>query len=184
MKASELKRGMIIKEGNDFLIVVDIDHKTPGNLRAIYQATLKSILAGKTLNRRFSPSDTVEKADLEAKQAQYLFKDHSGYHFMDMENYETLVLGEDLIGPTKDYLKENLEVQLMYYEHRPVTVELPVSLALKIVESAPGAKGDTSGRAMKPAKLETGLTINVPLFIEEGETILVDTRTGEYLGRA
>jgi elongation factor P len=184
MKASELKRGMIIKEGNDFLIVVDMEHRTPGNLRAIYQATMRGILSGKMINRRFSPSDTVEKADLEARQAQYLFKDHSGYHFMDMENYETLVLGEDLIGPTKDYLKENLEVQLMYYEHRPVTVELPVSLALRIVESSPGAKGDTSGRALKPAKLETGLTINVPLFIEEGETILIDTRTGEYLGRA
>lgn len=184
MKASELKRGMIIKEGNDFLIVVDMDHKTPGNLRAIYQATLKGILSGKTLNRRFSPSDSVEKADFDAKQAQYLYKDHSGYHFMDMENYEALVIGEDLMGPAKDYLKENLEVKVLYYEHRPVTVELPVSIPLKIVESSPGIKGDTTGRAMKIAKLETGLEVNVPLFIEEGETILIDTRTGEYLGRA
>ena len=90
MKASELKRGMIIKDGNDFLMVVEMDHKTPGNLRAIYQATFKSILGDKIVNRRFSPSDTVEKADLEAKQGQYLYKDHSGYHFMDMANYETL----------------------------------------------------------------------------------------------
>lgn len=184
MKASELKRGMIIKDGNDFLMVVEMDHKTPGNLRAIYQATLKSILAGKTVNRRFSPSDTVEKADFDAKQAQYLYKDHAGYHFMDMANYETLVLGEDLMGPAKDYLKENLEVKVLYYEHRPITIELPVSIPLKIVESSPGIKGDTTGRAMKSAKLETGLEVNVPLFIEEGETILVDTRTGEYLGRA
>jgi elongation factor P len=184
MKASELKRGMIIKEGNDFLIVVDMEHRTPGNLRAIYQATLKSILSSKMINRRFSPTDTVEKADLEAKQAQYLYKDHAGYHFMDMASYETLVLNEDLVGPTKDYLKENLEVQVMYYEHRPVTLELPVSIPLKIVESSPGIKGDTTGRATKPAKLETGLEISVPLFINEGETVLVDTRTGEYLGRA
>jgi elongation factor P len=184
MKASELKRGMIIKEGNDFLIVVDMEHRTPGNLRAIYQATLKSILSSKMINRRFSPTDTVEKADLEAKQAQYLYKDHAGYHFMDMASYETLVLNEDLVGPTKDYLKENLEVQVMYYEHRPVTLELPVSIPLKIVESSPGIKGDTTGRATKPAKLETGLEISVPLFISEGETVLVDTRTGEYLGRA
>jgi len=175
---------MIIKEGNDFLIVVDMEHRTPGNLRAIYQATLKSILSSKMINRRFSPTDTVEKADLEAKQAQYLYKDHAGYHFMDMASYETLVLNEDLVGPTKDYLKENLEVQVMYYEHRPVTLELPVSIPLKIVESSPGIKGDTTGRATKPAKLETGLEISVPLFISEGETVLVDTRTGEYLGRA
>ena len=184
MKASELKRGMIIKEGKDFLMVIEMDHKTPGNLRAIYQATFKSILGDKIVNKRFSPSDTVEKADLEAKQGQYLYKDHSGYHFMDMANYETLILGENLIGPNKDYLKENLEVKILYYDNHPVTVELPISLALKIVESSPGIKGDTTGRAMKTAKLETGLEINVPLFIVEGETILVDTRTGEYLGRA
>jgi elongation factor P len=184
MKASELKKGMIIKEGAEFYIVVDMDHKTPGNLRAIYQATLKGLLNPRIVNRRFSPSDTVEKADLEAKKMQYLYEDHAGFHFMDMETYESIALARDMVESSKDYLKENLEVQVLYYEHHPVTIELPVSVALKIVESAPGAKGDTSGRALKPAKLETGLTVNVPLFIDEGETILVDTRTGEYLGRA
>lgn len=184
MKASELKKGMIIKEGADFLIVVEMDHKTPGNLRAIYQATLKSLLSSKTLNRRFSPTDTVEKADLESKKVQYLYRDHSGYHFMDMETYETMTIGDDLVGDNYHYLKENQEAELLYYEHHPVTIELPVSVKLRIVESAPGVKGDTSGRAMKPAKLETGFTVNVPLFIEEGEVIVVDTRTGEYLGRA
>ena len=184
MKASELKRGMIIKDGGDFLVVVDMDHKTPGNLRAIYQATLKSILSSKIVNKRFSPSDSVEKADLESKKVQYLYKDHSGYNFMDMETYETLTVTDDMVGGGKDYLKENLEAELLYYEHNPVAIELPVSVSLKITNSAPGAKGDTSGRAMKPATLETGLTINVPLFIEEGEVVMVDTRTGEYLGRA
>jgi len=89
-----------------------------------------------------------------------------------------------MVGQGKDYLTENLEAQLLYYENNPVSIELPVSVKMKIIESAPGAKGDTSGKAMKPAKLETGITINVPLFIEEGETVIVDTRTGEYLGRA
>jgi len=184
VKASELKRGMIIKEGPDFLIVIDIEHRTPGNLRAIYQATLKNLISGKMVNKRFSPADVVDKADLESRKVQYLYKDHSGYNFMDMGSYETINLGEDLVGTAKDYLKENLEVEIDYYEHRPVTIEIPVSVSLKIVESAPGAKGDTSGKAMKPATLETGLVINVPLFIEEGEMVLVDTRTGEYLGRA
>ena len=184
MKASELKKGMIIKDGGEFFVAIEMEHRTPGNLRAIYQATLMNILTGKMLNKRYSPSDTVEKADLEGKKVQYLYRDHEGFHFMDMDNYESLTLNDEMVGSAKDYLKENLEVQLLYYEHKPVTIEIPVSVALKIVESAPGAKGDTSGKAMKPAKLETGITINVPLFIDEGETVLVDTRTGEYLGRA
>ena len=184
MKASELKKGMIIKEGADFFAVIEMEHRTPGNLRAIYQAIIKNILTGQTLNKRYSPTDTVEKADLESKKVQYLYHDHSGFHFMDMENYESLSISDDMVGSAKDFLKENLEVALLYHEHRPVTIEMPVSVALKIVESAPGAKGDTSGRAMKPAKLETGFTVNVPLFIDEGETVMVDTRTGQYLGRA
>jgi elongation factor P len=184
VKASELAKGMIIKEGRDFYIVVDIEHRTPGNLRAIYQTTLKNLLSEKTINRRYSPSDTVEKADLESKKVQYLFRDHSTFHFMDMETYETLVINEGMVGSGKDYLKENLEVKILYYEHHPVTIELPVSVDLKVKESSPGIRGDTSGKAMKPATLETGLKINVPLFVEEGETVKVDTRTGEYLGRA
>ena len=184
MKASELEKGMVIKDGNDFLAVVDIDHKTPGNLRAIYQVTFKNIIKGNIINRRFSPSDSVEKAELESKKFQYLYSDHSGYHFMDMESYESIALDRDLIGQNKDYLKENLEVLVLYNEHHPISVELPVSVGLKVVESAPGAKGDTSGKAMKPATLETGIVINVPLFIEEGEVVKVDTRNGQYLGRA
>ncbi len=184
MKASELKKGMIIKDGGDFYIVVEIEHRTPGNLRAIYQTTLKNILTGKMLNKRYSPTDSVEKADLESKKVQYLYRDHSGFNFMDMATYETVAVDSELVGKAKNYLKENLEVVLLYYEHHPISIELPVSVPLKITESSPGFRGDTSGKAMKPATLETGLTINVPLFIEEGETIMVDTRTGEYLERA
>ena len=184
MKASELKKGMMVKDGADFLYVIDMEHRTPGNLRAIYQATLKNLLTGKMVNKRYSPGDSVEKADLESKKVQYLYKDHEGCHFMDMTTYEGITLGEDLAGQSKDYLKEHLEVAILYYEHRPITLELPVSIALKITESAPGIRGDTSGKAMKTATLETGLKVNVPLFIEEGEIVLVDTRTGQYLGRA
>lgn len=184
MKASELKRGMIIKDGNEFYIVIEIEHRTPGNLRAIYQTTLKNLVNSKIANRRYSPTDVVEKADLESKKVQYLYRDHAGFHFMDMATYETMAIGEDMVGQSKDYLKENIEVELLYYEHRPVTIELPVSVDLKVTESSPGIRGDTTGKAMKPAVLETGLKINVPLFIEEGNIVKVDTRTGEYLGRA
>lgn len=184
MKASEIKRGMIIKDGGELFAVIDVEHRTPGNLRAIYQTTMKSLVSNKMINKRYSPADTVEKADLESKKTQYLYSDHSGFNFMDMENYESLTLSPEMVGKSKDYLKENLEVVILYYEHHPVTIEIPVSVSLKIVSSAPGAKGDTSGRAMKPATMETGLVVNVPLFIDEGETVMVDSRTGEYLGRA
>lgn len=184
MKASELKKGMMIREKDGFYVVVDIEHRTPGNLRAIYQTTLKNLISGKLINERYSPSDSVEKVDLESKKMQYLYKDSAGLHFMDMETFEAINLDEALVGEGKNYMKENLEVEVLYHEHCPVTVELPVSVSLKVVESAPGIKGDTSGKTIKPATLETGITVNVPLFIEEGETIMVDTRTGGYLGRA
>lgn len=184
MKASELKRGMMIDDGGSLYVVVEIEHRTPGNLRAIYQTTLKNLLDGKLVNKRYSPSDSVEKVDLESKKAQYLFHDHAGFHFMDMETYESIILGDDILSDIKNYLKENAEISLLYHDHKPVTAELPSSIDLKIIESAPGARGDTSGKAVKPAKLETGLVINVPLFIEEGEIVKVDTRTGAYLGRA
>jgi elongation factor P len=184
VKASELKKGMIITDEGGLWAVIEMDHKTPGNLRAIYQSTLKNIITNKIINKRFSPSDTVEQADLESKNVQYLYADHSGYHFMDNTTYESIALDTDLVGPAKDYLKENLEVEVLYHDNHPVSIALPISIALKITASAPGTRGDTSGRALKPATTETGLVINVPLFIEEGETVLVDTRTGEYLGRA
>ncbi len=184
MKASELKKGMVIKDGGEFFFVVSVEHRTPGNLRAIYQATLKHLVDGRIVNKRYSPSDIVEKVDLESKKAQYLFHDHSGFHFMDMETYETIVLGDDILAEIKAYLKENLEIVLLYHDNKAVSAEVPASIDLKVTESAPGIRGDTSGKAMKLAKLETGLTINVPLFIEEGDIVKVDTRSGVYLGRA
>jgi len=184
VKASELKKGMIIKEGNDFYMIVDMEHRTPGNLRAIYQATLKNLFNPKIVNRRYSPTDTVEKANLESKKVRYLFRDHAGFHFMDMETYDTLVISDEMVGDMKNYLRDDSEAELLYHEHKPLAVELPVNVSLKVIESAPGIKGDTSGKAVKPAKLETGLAINVPLFIEEGDIVKVDTRTGEYLERA
>ena len=150
----------------------------------LYQTTLKNLINARIISKRYSPTDAIEKADLESKKAQYLFRDHSGSHFMDMETYDTIVLGDDMAGQSKDFLKENIAVEILYYEHRPVTIELPTSVDLKVTESAPGIRGDTSGKAMKPATLGTGVKVQVPLFVEEGDTVKVDTRTCEYLGRA
>jgi elongation factor P len=122
--------------------------------------------------------------DIDRKQIEFSYKDHGGYHFMDPETYDTVDLEESLLGDAKDYLVENLSVQVLYAEGKAVQVELPASVNLKVVESAQGLRGDTASNVTKPAKLETGKTINVPLFIKEGETIKIDTRTGAYMGRA
>src|SRR5262249_10215769 len=129
-------------------------------------------------------NDNVELIDIERKQLEFSYKDRNGYHFMDPETYDTISLGENLIGEAKDYLVENLSMQVLYAEGKPVQVELPASVSLKVVESAEGVRGDTASNVTKPAKLETGKTINVPLFIKQGEMIKIDTRTGAYMGRA
>ena len=184
MKASELKKGMIISDGGQLYVVTEVEHRTPSRLRAMYQTSLKNILDGRIANRRYSAAENVDKVDLESKKGQYLFHDHSGFHFMDMETYETIVLDDIILESVKDYLKENIEINLLYHDHKPISAELPTSIDLKIVESAQGIRGDTSGKAVKPATMETGLVVNVPLFIKEGEIIKVDTRNGQYLGRA
>ena len=114
---------MIIDDNGQLYVVIDVEHRTPGNLRAIYQTTLKHILDGKIVNMRYSPEDKVEKVDLEAKKAQYLFHDHAGFHFMDMETYETIVLDAEILSGIKDYLKENAEIALLYYQHLMAFVE-------------------------------------------------------------
>lgn len=184
MKASELKKGMIVKENGQLWAVIEMEHRTPGNLRAIYQAKLKNVLEQKIIDIRYSPTDNVEKVDLDTKKAQYLFNDHEGYHFMDMDTYETIILTREMVGDSSHYLKENLEVGILSHDHRSVAIELPVSVELKVIETSPGARGDTSGRVLKPAKVETGYEVNVPIFIQEGEVIKIDTRNNEYLGRA
>ncbi len=145
---------------------------------------LTYINTGKSADVRFGSTDKVELVEIERKQLEFSYKDRDGYNFMDPETYDTITLQENLIGDAKDYLVENLSVQVLYAEGKPVEVELPASVSLKVTESAEGLRGDTASNVTKPATLETGKTINVPLFIKEGETIKIDTRTGAYMGRA
>ena len=162
----------------------EVHHRTPGNLRAFVQAIIRYINTGKSADVRFGSTDKVELVEIERKALEFSYKDRNGYHFMDSETYDTITLQENLIGDAKDYLVENLSVQILYAEGKPVEVELPASVGLKVVESPEGLRGDTASNVTKPALLETGKTINVPLFIKEGETIKIDTRTGAYMGRA
>jgi elongation factor P len=182
--ANDLRKGMAIKYNGNTAIVLDVQHRTPGNLRAFVQAIIRYINTGKSADVRFGSTDKVELVDINRSTLEFSYKDNNGYHFMDPETYETVTFQENLIGDAKDFLVENLPVQVLYAEGKAVQVELPSSVNLKVVESAEGVRGDTASNVTKPAKLETGKMINVPLFIKEGETVKIDTRTGAYMGRA
>ena len=182
--ANDLRKGQAIKYNGNTAIVLEVNHRTPGNLRAFVQAIIRYINTGKSADVRFGSTDKVELVDIDRKQIEFSYKDRSGYHFMDPETYETVDLQENLLGDAKDYLVENLSVQVLYAEGKAVQVELPASVNLKVVESAEGLRGDTASNVTKPALLESGKTVNVPLFIKEGELVKIDTRTGSYMGRA
>ncbi|HEV3409518.1 MAG TPA: elongation factor P [Chthoniobacterales bacterium] len=182
--ANDLRKGQAIKYNGNVAIVLDVQHCTPGNLRAFVQAIIRYINTGKSADVRFGSTDKVELVDVNRKTLEFSYKDQTGYHFMDPETYETVTLQDNLIGDAKDYLTENMKVEVLETEGRPVQVELPSSVQLKVVESPEGLRGDTASNVTKPAVLETGKTVNVPLFIKEGETIKIDTRTGAYMGRA
>ncbi|MBV9491756.1 MAG: elongation factor P [Verrucomicrobia bacterium] len=182
--ANDLRKGMAIRYHGDVTVVLDVQHRTPGNLRAFVQATLRSIRTGKSSNVRFSSTETVELVDVNRRKLEYSYKDQDGYVFIDPDTYETETLRPELVGDAADYLTENLSVEVLYAEGKPVELDLPSSVNLKVVESPEGVRGDSASNVQKPAKLETGRSIQVPLFIKEGEVIKVDTRTGSYLGRA
>ncbi len=182
--ANDLRRGQAIKYNGNIAIVLDVQHRTPGNLRAFVQAIIRYINTGKSADVRFGSTDKVELVDVSRTQLEFSYKDNSGFHFMDPETYDTITLNENLLGEAKDYLVENLKVDVLYTEGRAVQVELPSSVQLKVVEAPEGLRGDTASNVTKPAILETGKSVNVPLFIHEGELIKIDTRTGAYMGRA
>jgi len=182
--ANDLRKGMAIRYNGNAAIVLEVQHRTPGNLRAFVQAIIRYINTGKSADVRFGSTDKVETVDVSRSQLEFSYKDPQGYYFMDPETYETVSLNEDLLKEAKDYLVENLKVEVLSISGRPVQVDLPSSVIMKVVESADGVRGDSANNVQKPAVLETGLHIQVPLFIKEGERIKVDSRTGAYMGRA
>ena len=183
LSATELKRGTVIKMDGELYLVVDYQHVTPGNWRGMVQAKLKSMKQGSIVQKRFRSTDKVEDIFLDHRNMEYLYRDGDSYCFMDTENYEQIMLPEEAIKDANTYIVLNSQAKIAFYEGKALTVELPTSVVLKIVETDPGMKGDTVVNVYKPAKLETGLIVKVPLFVNNGETIKVDTRTGEFLGR-
>ncbi|HLN30891.1 MAG TPA: elongation factor P [Gemmataceae bacterium] len=182
---SQVRKGMVIVlEGGQLYTVVDRDLNTPGNWRAILQLKLKNLKTGSITINRVRPQDKVEQAYLDRREMQYLYKDTEGYVFMDSETYDQFPLDPELVSDMMLYLKEGDKVHVVTYEGKPLSIDLPATVELKVVETEPSVKGATAAAQFKPAILETGLKITVPPFVGIGEMVAVDTRTGEYLSRA
>ena len=182
--ATQLRPGMIIKHNNDLHSVFSVEHRTPGNLRAFIQAKLRNLRTGAMFEHRFRSPDPIEKVAVDEVKMEYLYHDGDNYHFMNQENYEQVSLHKTLLGEDVQWLKENTICKVEFYEGSAIAVEVPFTVELKVVKTEPSLKGATITNVYKPATLETGAVVQVPPFIEEGETIRVDTREAKYLERA
>lgn len=184
INATQLKAGMVILYNGDLCRVMKLLHITPGNWRGMVQTTLRNLKTGSKLEHRFRSEDRLEPAHLEQHEMEYLYTDGTFYHFMNTETYEQTHLDEETLGDAIQYLVSNIRLQVEFHEGQPVGVELPKTVDLTVVETEPSMKGATATGSPKPAKLETGLMVQVPQFVETGEVIRVDTATGAYLERA
>ena len=184
INATELRNGMMIKHDGELYIVVGFHHLTPGNKRALIQTRLKSQKQGNVIQNRFRATDKIEKVFMEYRTMEYLYHDGQNYCMMDSETLDQEFLPGSVLDDYAPYMPLNSKARVGFYEGKPVSVELPASVDLRVVETSPGIKGDTVTNVFKPAKLETDLEIKVPMFINEGDVVKVDTRSGEFLSRA
>jgi elongation factor P len=184
IKMIDVRRGMVLNYNNGLYYCLDRDLNTPGNWRAILYLKLKNLKTGSITDERVHPDDKVDIVYLETKDYMYSYKDGDDYVFVDAETYEPVTLGADMVGGMMQYLRENDPVKITFYDGKALSMELPQTVTLKVVETEPGIKGATAAAQTKPAVLETGLRVNVPSFIEQGEAIVVQTEDGKYLRRA
>jgi elongation factor P len=184
MNANDMRPGMVIKHNGELFSIHKAEHRTPGNLRAFVQARMRNLRTGALIDHRFRSEDTVEKANLDEVEMQYLYSDGDSFFFMNTQNYEQIGLHKSVIEDRAAYLVPDVVIKVQLFEGRPVDIELPATVDLKVVETEPGIKGASATNVTKAAKLETGLTVQVPPFIGEGEVIRVDTAEGKYLERA
>jgi elongation factor P len=182
--ATQMRPGMIIKHNNDLHLVFSVEHRTPGNLRAFIQAKLRNIRTGAMFVERFRSPDPIERVIVDEIPMEFLYNDGDDYYFMNTENYEQTHLKRDTLGDAVEYLIANLQIRVSFHDGVAVGIELPQTVELTVVETEPGLKSATASSVTKPAKLETGLVVQVPPFINEGEKIRVDTAEGAYLSRA
>src|SRR5688572_28759663 len=182
--ANDIRRGMAINHNGDVAVVLDTQHRTPGNLRAFVQMTLRSIRTGKTSDVRFSSTERVDVIPMVTRKMEYSYKDGDDYVFSDPETYETVTLTPELIGDSKNYLTENALVTVVFVEDKVVQLEVPSSVVLTVTDAPEGIRGVSANNVQKAVTLETGIPMQAPLFIKTGEKIKVDTRTGKYMERA
>lgn len=180
---SQLRKGVTFEMDGSLYKVLDYQHHKPGRGNAIIRTKLRDLRTGATIERTFLSSDRVQDVRLDHRSVQYLYNDGHFYHFMDLETYEQPALSAEVLGDTINYLKEGVTLDLSSYQGEPLDIELPITLDFKVVEAEPGVKGDTATGATKMVTVETGLKVKAPLFVEVGDVIRVDTRTGEYLTR-
>ena len=181
--AANLRKGLKVVIDNDPYVVTVFDFSKPGKGQALYRTKLRNMITGLTLERTFREGDTFEPASLEEREMQYLYKEGDHYYFMDNQTFEQIIISEEALGDTKNFLKENLNVKVLLFKDKAIGVDLPNFVNLRVVKTEAWVKGDTSKADYKPATLETGYVLRIPPFVEEGELITIDTRTGEYSTR-
>ncbi len=182
--ANDLRKGMAINYNGDVSIVLDSQHRTPGNLRAFVQATIRSIRTGKSSDVRFSSTEKIEVVPLTTYKMDFSYKDGDDFVFSNPETFETVTLTPEIVGSAKDFLIENASVTMTFVSEKPVEIQLPSSVTLTVTDAPDGIRGDSANNVQKPVVLETGITVQVPLFIKTGEKLKIDTRTGKYMERA
>ena len=183
--AGDFKKGVTVEMDGGVWIIVDFQHVKPGKGAAFVRTRIKNIMTGAVIERTFNPTDKMPRAHIETKEMQYLYSDGELYYFMDMETYEQLPMSKDSVEDAIQYMKENTNATVRFFKGAPFSVEAPNFVELQVTHTEPGFKGDTaSSNVTKPATVETGYTLNVPLFVDIGDILRIDTRTGEYMSRA
>jgi elongation factor P len=183
MEIGEIRKGSKIVIDGDPCIVVEYQFVKPGKGQALYKCKIKNMISGSQWDKTWRSGEKFEKADLEEHRMQYLYSDGDEYHFMNNESYEQVMLNGEQVGDAVNYLYENLDIDMLFFDGNPIGLTLPNFVELEIVKSDPGIKGDTASNTTKPATMSTGYTLQVPLFVEEGEWIKIDTRSGDYVER-
>ena len=182
-EAADLRKGLKLQIDGEPYIIVDFSFVKPGKGQALYKCKLKNLITGSQFDRTYRSGDRFESANLEEHEMEFLYQEGSQYCFMNTSTYEQVHMEEEQVGTAKNFLTNNIVVNVLFFEDRPIDINLPIFVELKVVEAEPGIKGDTASGASKPVTLETGHVIQVPLFIEEGEVLRLDTRTGAYVPR-
>ncbi|MGA1238180.1 MAG: elongation factor P [Limisphaerales bacterium] len=182
--ANDLRKGMAILYNGDVCVILEMQHRTPGNLRAFVQVILRSLKTGKSADVRFSSTEKVEVVPMQTRKMEYSYQDGEDYVFTDPETFDTVSLTPEVVGDTKNFMVENGAVTVTFVEDKAVSIELPASVVLEVTDAPEGLKGDSATNVQKTVTLETGITIQAPLFIKTGEKLKIDTRTGKYMERA